>query len=108
MLNDSEAQIVIDFVANFVGVDSTEISVSTKLREDLGLAGEDAVELFFEFSKRFKVDISAVNVVAVFGGEYPATFFGLLNNFLRKSRIDKSKGDVTVKELIEAVNVGRF
>ena len=50
-------RLVIDFVAESTGYSATRIDLDTLVNEDLGVDGDDGVELLDEFSKTFGVDM---------------------------------------------------
>ncbi len=49
-------QDVAEFVANFCGADSSSIHPGTRLEADLGITGDDGVDLLAAFAERFRVD----------------------------------------------------
>ena len=49
---------VIDSIARFSRLDKKKITLNSTLYKDLGLLGDDAVELFQAFQKEFEVDLS--------------------------------------------------
>jgi hypothetical protein len=54
---DTLEEKVIDFVALKRGMRREKISLSSRLSQDLGMDGDDAVEFFERFAKEFVVDI---------------------------------------------------
>lgn len=57
------------FVAKQTAYRIDKISMSTELGKDLGVDGDDAVELLEKFSNKFQVDLSAFQFDQYFGGE---------------------------------------
>jgi hypothetical protein len=51
---------IIDFTAQMRGLNRTRISLPSRLGQDLGLDGDDAVEFFKQFGERFSVDLRAL------------------------------------------------
>jgi hypothetical protein len=51
------------------GIHFEEVTWTTDLSEDLGIAGDDADLLFLEFDKAFNIDWSGLNLGVHFGGE---------------------------------------
>ena len=60
---------IILFVAEFTGNRPDQITRSTLLFDDLGVDGDDAVELMEEYSKRYEVKLDKFNVGEYFGPE---------------------------------------
>ncbi len=50
-------QQVLSFTATRLGVRRSKVTNSARLAQDLGMEGEDAVELFRDFGQRFNVDL---------------------------------------------------
>ncbi len=59
---------VIDFVANYVGIDANEVNKGTTVNDELGVDGDDGMDMLESFSKEFDVDISSVKDI-YFGPE---------------------------------------
>jgi hypothetical protein len=49
---------IIDFAAHETGVRANNVAIGTRLLQDLGMDGDDAVEFFNLFSDKFNVDLS--------------------------------------------------
>ena len=67
--SDDLDQQVRDFISHECSIPLQRISVESALVDDLGIAGADGVELMLAFSRRFSVDISAMNLGLYFGDE---------------------------------------
>ena len=66
---------IIRFLSEFLNIKAHRITNSTLLFDDLGIDGDDAVDLMEEFSKRFNVDLKTFAIGEYFGGEgLPPTF----------------------------------
>jgi acyl carrier protein len=76
---DDLEQRVIRFLADERALKSDEISLASTLQNDLGLDGNDAVELFDKFSREFHVDITPIKPIwnRYFGPEGIPFLFGL-------------------------------
>ena len=61
---------VIRFVARQIGEPESQLSLKTRLLQDLGVAGDDADLLFASFAKRFGVDLTGLNLSDHFPCEY--------------------------------------
>lgn len=46
------------FIVKQIGVDEEEVTKEASLQNDLGVYGDDAVDLIVAFSKKFKVNVS--------------------------------------------------
>ncbi len=106
-------EIVIEFVAEFVGVDSSEITPDTLINMDLGVDGDDGLELLEEFSSRFSVDLSGVEE-NYFGPEgFPISIFiwpilWLLDIFGRRQALFKDLDPLPVATLIRSAKLNRW
>ena len=49
---------VIKFISEFVGVPEKKITADTLVNDDLGVAGDDGIELMEAFANRFNVGLS--------------------------------------------------
>lgn len=65
-MNDLKAE-VIRFVSQSLEVSLGRLDARTRLREDLGLDGYDAIEFFKGFSRKFEVDSSKMDFRKHFG-----------------------------------------
>ncbi len=61
---------IIRFVARQIGEPESQLSLETRLLQDLGVAGDDAQLLFASFAKRFGVDLTGFNLNDHFPCEY--------------------------------------
>jgi acyl carrier protein len=62
-------QNVVDFVAEFTGVQRERLTLTSTLYGDLGVDGADGWELIHEFGERFHVDLSEFRFDSHFGPE---------------------------------------
>jgi len=95
MLNGDYDQWVISLIAKMRDMPSDRISVESRLYQDLGIWGDDAAELFLEYSEAFSVDMTGFELAKHFPGE--ANFFNWAIPG-RKSRFVP----ITVRDLVEA------
>lgn len=79
---------------------------STRLLHDLGIDGDDAVEILTDFSKRFGMDLSSFPFQRYFGSELGSGIRWLLRKIGQQSAIRFAP--VTVQDLIDAANRGRW
>ena len=69
MLDGDHEQWVINLIAKKTGLSPTEISPESRLLHDLGITGDDAVELLSEYSEAFQVDMGEFEFRQYFTGE---------------------------------------
>lgn len=72
------ASVVRQFIVNETGVIVGKVKDDTRLREDLGIEGNDAVDLLDRFAEVFSVDISNLDFCRHFGPEAGFSVFWLL------------------------------
>lgn len=51
---------IIDFIAQERGLPRHKVTLSSRLRHDLGMDGEDAVEFFQDFERRYDANLTAL------------------------------------------------
>jgi hypothetical protein len=73
----------------------------------LDVDGDDATDLLHEFSIRFQVDISAINVDEYFGAEAAPGPIDFIVGLLKNSK-SKSLKRLEIRHLVEAANSGKF
>jgi hypothetical protein len=84
------------------------ISARTRLREDLQMDGDDAVEFIGKFSAQFDVDLGTFQFDRFFNDESHVFWSpaGMLGRLLRYHR--EPTGSITVKHLTEVASKGRW
>lgn len=80
----------------------SEIDMNTGLEDDLGVYGDDAVELMIDYGKHFHVDVSNFMFADYFSGEGNDLFLGLF----RKNK--KARKMLTVGHLYKGIIAGRL
>lgn len=94
------------FVVNQSAVNDEVINSSTRIEDDLGVSGDDAVEFILAFGKEFNVDVSNFMLADYFSPEgdfiLPAIIRFLTN---KKKRERKS---FTVGHLEKAIIAGKL
>jgi acyl carrier protein len=88
------------FIVEKIGVDEVEVTQEALLQNDLGIYGDDAVDLIVEFGKKFKVDVSNFMAADYFKPE-GLDILGLFSK-------GKSMKALTVGHLEKAVIAGRL
>lgn len=103
---------IADFVACFVGVSAERLSSSTTLFGDLGVDGQDGIDLFVAFGKRFYVDLSALDTTRHFGAEGfgPRALLHWVVLWLRAGTPEEKArlSPVTIADLQRAAESGRW
>ena len=96
---------IFDLLTTFVQQEILEFSFpierSTRLEEDLGVTGDDAVELIIAYGKHFNVDVSKFLLADYFGGEG----FSLMDLFSKKSTRNK---ELTMGDLEKGILAGKL
>lgn len=69
---------VVRFLAEITGTEPEAIMPDTLVNQELGVDGDDAMELLSAYAREFSVDISQLDYHAYFGPEQGATFGTLL------------------------------
>ena len=104
------AQTILDQIKDLIeqqqGIDRKEISISTRIENDLDITGDDAIEFLIEFGKRFNVDVSKFMAADYFAGE-GLDSIGIISRFLT-GRKKKERKALTVAHLIKAIKAGRL
>jgi hypothetical protein len=83
---------------------------STRLYEDLGIYGDDAVEFLIDFGKEFNVDVSNFMAADYFKGEPGVDFVTPIINLFKKDKIKpvKATKTLTLGHLEKAIKAGRL
>jgi len=81
-----------------------ELKKSTALCKDLGIGGDDADELIYEFSKKFNINIDDFTISKYFEGYSESVF---LTNIFSNKKSPKEK-ELTLGDLEEAIQSGRL
>lgn len=88
-----------EFISDLSGIDGNEIFENTSLEGDLGIYGDDAVELILAFGKKFSVDVSKFRASEYFISE---------GGFKIGSYKNVNLKELKVFDLIKAVEIGRL
>lgn len=109
MENESTRK-VIAFIAKKAGVNKSKISLESRLGSDLGLDGDDALELLEGFGEEFNVSIENIDFEKYFNEEYDIWGIqNLFNRLFRKDKfIDKRNNEIFVSQLVESLESGRL
>ena len=95
------------FISKYWSVPVNRLNHNTKLEDDLGITGDDAVEFFEKFSKEFNIDLSALDLRKYFESEG----VGLINFssiFGRQKKVKRSLHEITIADLENILKVGKW
>jgi hypothetical protein len=98
---------IIAFVADNTGVSADRLSTASRLVADIGLAGDDADDLFTAYSERFSVDLAGLDLLAIFGPE-GCNPLGLIYCIVYIFKAPPDCRDVTITDLIASAEEGRW
>jgi hypothetical protein len=105
-------QRVVAFVAAQCGVSSDRIRPQTTLLGDLGIDGDDGIELLEQFADEFAVDLARCNPTRHFGPEglWPwAPIYWLILALRRGTPEQRARlSPISVADLIHAAEIGRW
>ena len=96
-----------EFIIEQVGVYESEVIPTARLYEDLGVYGDDAIELLENYGKRFNVDVSKFMAAEYFKGEGIDVIGSLIQLFTRKPLASGLKV-LTVDDLQKGINAGKL
>ncbi len=102
---------IIAFLSEFTGVKEERISLDTLINDDLGVDGDDGIELLEEFSERFGVDLSPISET-YFGPEGYSIGFLVLWPYYLYQRIKgykpKAIAPLPVRQLVKSAESGKW
>jgi acyl carrier protein len=78
------------------------IAENTRIGEDLGIDGDDAVEFFEKVEEEFKVDFKDLNIGKYFNGEGFNPILFIVNFF------SKRKPSITIKDIANSIEMGKW
>lgn len=93
---------VIEFVVLETSANPSGLTLDTRLREDIGTDGADAVEFFEHFASAFGVDLSGFEISQRFG---PEAAFNPLHSIFGTQR---NWVETTIRDLTRAVRLKRW
>ena len=99
-------QELIEFLASERSIKPSKISMSSQLGRNLGVDGDDAVELMEAFAKRFNVNLTGYDHNVYFGPEAGLSIINLL--FLSSSKKVRDLKPITVAHLFRCANDGSW
>ncbi|HVY74263.1 MAG TPA: DUF1493 family protein [Puia sp.] len=103
----NETEIIKIFISKYWNIPINGLNQETKLEDDLGITGDDAVDFFDKFSKGFNIDLSGLNLRRYFEGEG----VGLINFswfFGKRKKVKRSSHEITIADLTNALKFGKW
>lgn len=97
---------IVALIEEKMGKYSKGITSETCLDKDLGIIGDDAVELLLEYGEKFKVDLSRLNLKKYFVPEGDTILPMIIRFFTGKK--DPKDSELTVGHLEKGVVAGRL
>lgn len=94
------------FVVKEAGVDDEEVTRGAAIEEDLGIYGDDAVELLLAYGKIFNVDVTKFMAADYFSGEGDPILPAIIRMFTGKK--EKKNKTLTVGHLEKGILAGRL
>lgn len=98
--------LIVALIEAKMGKYSMEITSKTCLDKDLGIIGDDAVELLLEYGAKFNVDLSGLNMKKYFVPEGDTIFPMILRYFTGKK--DPKDSELTIGHLEKGVFAERL
>jgi len=95
-----------DFIATDFGVSKNTIMKSSGLEDDLGIYGDDVVDLLLLYSEKFKVDISEFNVKKYISPEGDTILPALIRLITGKKKAKEK--NLTVLHLQKGIICGKL
>lgn len=86
--------------------ENKEINRCTKIQDDLGIYGDDAVEFLISFSKEFNVDISSFMAADYFSSEGDMVLPAIIRFLINKKK--KKRKLITIGHLEKAILEGKL
>jgi acyl carrier protein len=94
------------FVIEESAVDDEEITRDTKIENDLGVTGDDAVDFMVAYGKVFNVDVTEFMAADYFDGEGSEILLGIYRLLTGKKK--KKKKILTVGHLEKGIVAGQL
>jgi len=103
---DKVAEDLFEFVKKETFTNDEPIGLETRLEEDLGVYGDDAVEFMLKYSEKYKVDVTHFMAADYFSPESRSTFGTILSSLFGKEK--SSKKILKVVHLYHGIKRGKL
>jgi hypothetical protein len=98
---DELARNVIEFVAAQTGHKVSKLGLDSRLFHDLGVDGDDGLELLQAFSRRYSVPIDGVETSRYFGPEASLGMVSLVRSLLSpKHKAGREMAPIHIRDLV--------
>jgi acyl carrier protein len=97
---------ILALVSRKTGLPQSALKPEQRLLHDLGLDGDDAVELFLDVSRQFRVEFGGLRIENHFRPE--PNIFTIFRTSSRRAQEIAGKAPITIADLIAAVKAGRW
>jgi hypothetical protein len=94
------------FLVNQAGVEDHEVILEAKIENDLGVTGDDALDLLLAYSKAFNVDVTRFMAADYFDGEGDPILPAIIRMLTGKRKV-KNKV-LTVADLGKGILAGKL
>ncbi|MFC7526263.1 DUF1493 family protein [Parapedobacter sp. GCM10030251] len=104
--SDKVADDLFLFVRKESFVDDEPICLDTRLEDDLGIYGDDAVEFILKYAKKYNVDVKRFMAADYFSSEGRSVLPSLLHEIFGTR--ENSRKALTVRHLYNGIKYGRL
>lgn len=104
-MNDDILNKLKEFIIQKSGVNDEPIDSTTRIQEDLGISGDDAIEFIIAYGKEFNVDVTKFMAADYFEDEGGLRLWFILKGILG---LDKKGKKLTVGHLEKGIYAGRL
>lgn len=105
-LNPETLRKILLFLSTQRGVPVTSLNANLRLFHDMGLDGDDAIELLHLYSKEFNVGLSHFHFSHYFGEEGALSPLRLVFRLFNTGNATEKKMPLTIRDLVNAVAIG--
>lgn len=96
-------------VADKAGINVEEVTWDLSIERDIGLTGDDAIELLLDYSEKYNVDVSNFMAADYFDGEgSTGDFISYLLVWLFNGTVAEKKKHLTPRHLVKGVIAGKL
>ncbi len=99
---------VIELISSHTGISKNKLVKESTLGQDIGLDGDDVIDLFEKLKNKFEVDFSNMNLNEYFASEDDLWGIkNLFNKFFRKEKfINRVGKEIRIQDIIDAIERG--
>lgn len=105
-MNDDMFNKLKSFIIEETGVEENEVTRETRIENDLGITGDDAIDFLLAYGKAFHVDVSKFMAADYFDGEGYEILPTIFRMFTGKKK--KQNKILTVAHLEKGILAGRL